>query len=76
MHDFPLCLFNPAFRGCQNPINGLTAAGAGAALQLQARSAATHRSTALSSRRGQCYVVSRGTRLDTDLLLFRTLHGA
>ena len=23
MHDFPVCLFNPAFRGCQNPINGL-----------------------------------------------------
>ena len=22
MHDFPVCLFNPAFRGCQNPING------------------------------------------------------
>ena len=20
MHDFPVCLFNPAFRGCQNPI--------------------------------------------------------
>jgi len=23
MHDFPVCLFNPAFRGCPNPINGL-----------------------------------------------------
>jgi len=23
MHDFPVCLFNSAFRGCQNPINGL-----------------------------------------------------
>jgi len=23
MHDFPVCLFNPAFQGCQNPINGL-----------------------------------------------------
>ena len=23
MHDFPVRLFNPAFRGCQNPINGL-----------------------------------------------------
>ena len=23
MHDFPVCSFNPAFRGCQNPINGL-----------------------------------------------------
>ena len=23
MHDFPVCLFNPACRGCQNPINGL-----------------------------------------------------
>ena len=23
MHDFHVCLFNPAFRGCQNPINGL-----------------------------------------------------
>ena len=23
MHDFSVCLFNPAFRGCQNPINGL-----------------------------------------------------
>jgi len=23
MHDFPVCLFNPAFRDCQNPINGL-----------------------------------------------------
>jgi len=23
MHDFPVCVFNPAFRGCQNPINGL-----------------------------------------------------
>jgi len=23
MRDFPVCLFNPAFRGCQNPINGL-----------------------------------------------------
>jgi len=23
MHDFPVCLFNPAFRGCQNPTNGL-----------------------------------------------------
>ena len=22
MHDFPVCLFNPAFRGCQDPING------------------------------------------------------
>ena len=22
MHDFPVCSFNPAFRGCQNPING------------------------------------------------------
>jgi len=23
MHDFPVCLFNPAFRGCQNLINSL-----------------------------------------------------
>ena len=23
MHDFSVCLFSPAFRGCQNPINGL-----------------------------------------------------
>jgi len=23
VHDFPVCSFNPAFRGCQNPINGL-----------------------------------------------------
>jgi len=23
MHDFPVCVFNQAFRGCQNPINGL-----------------------------------------------------
>ena len=23
MHDFPVCFFNPPFRGCQNPINGL-----------------------------------------------------
>ena len=23
MHDFPVCLLNPAFRGFQNPINGL-----------------------------------------------------
>jgi len=23
IHDFSVCLFNPAFRGCQNPINGL-----------------------------------------------------
>jgi len=23
MHDFPVCLFNPAFRGCQNPTKGL-----------------------------------------------------
>ena len=23
MHGFPVCLFNPAFRGCHNPINGL-----------------------------------------------------
>ena len=23
MHDLFVCLFNPAFRGCQNPINGL-----------------------------------------------------
>ena len=23
MHDFPVCLFTPAFKGCQNPINGL-----------------------------------------------------
>jgi len=22
-HDFPVCLFNPAFRGCQNLMNGL-----------------------------------------------------
>ena len=22
MHEFPVCFFNPAFRGCQNPING------------------------------------------------------
>ena len=25
MHDFSVCSFNPAFRGCQNPINGLLA---------------------------------------------------
>jgi len=24
MHDFSVCLFNPAFQGCQNPINGLS----------------------------------------------------
>jgi len=27
MHDFPVCSFNPPFRGCQNPINDLCVCG-------------------------------------------------
>jgi len=26
-YDSPVCLFNPAFRGCQNPMNGLCTMG-------------------------------------------------
>jgi len=41
---------------CHSPVAGNWAA------------AARRRSTALSSKRGQCHVYSGGTRLDTDLL--------
>ena len=41
MHDFTVCLFNPSFRGCQNPINGLCTRRKAAPSQPGAESAST-----------------------------------